>query len=101
MTLAALLSDDQYIVVAMTALTTVIGILWRINVSNTSKIEKRADNIESKYDQNNNKLIDMSKEVGELKGRVTLSEEIIPHLKYIKEAFDTLADNVKSSKHKD
>ena len=43
----------------------------------------------------------MSKEVGELKGRVTLSEEIIPHLKYIKEAFDTLADNVKSSKHKD
>jgi uncharacterized membrane protein len=101
MIIATILSDDQYIGIAMTALTAVIGVLWRINVTNTTKIEKRADKIEMKYDENNDKLIEMSKEVGELKGRVTISEEIMPHLKHIKDAFESLADHVKIKIHKE
>ena len=90
--LAAL--EDAHLITAMGVLATVIGVLWKLNVSNSKSIEQRADRLEEKADENNTKLLEMADQVGELRGRVTFAEEISPHLNRLTESIEDLTENV-------
>ena len=72
--------SDQLFLSALGVLAGVIGILWKINQKNTGKIEGRADRIEKKHDQTMKEMVHVTREVGELKGRIDLAEKIHPRL---------------------
>jgi Ni,Fe-hydrogenase maturation factor len=71
---------DTLFISALTTLAGVIVALWKINQSNTSKIEGRADRIEKKHDLTMEEMVNVTREVGELKGRIDLAEKIHPRL---------------------
>jgi FtsZ-binding cell division protein ZapB len=65
---------------ATTGLTGAVAALWKHQV-------KQSDKIEKKHDQAINNIADLSREVGELKGRIHLAEKISPKI-------DELAEQV-------
>ena len=86
--------QDGHLITAMGILAGVIAVLWKINVTNSKSIEKRADRLEEKHDENHIKLLEMSDQLGELRGRVTIAEEIFPHLNRLTESIEELSINV-------
>lgn len=70
--------SDALFLSALGTLAGVIGVLWKINLRNTDKMEKRAEKIEERDEQKNKLLFGLKEEVGELRGRVGLAEEVVP-----------------------
>ena len=58
---------------ATTGLTGAVAALWKHQV-------KQSDKIEKKHDQAIGNIADLSREVGELKGRIHLAEKISPKI---------------------
>lgn len=65
---------------ATTGLTGAVAALWKRQVNQSDKLEK-------KHDQAINNIASLSREVGELKGRIHLAEKISPKI-------DELAEQV-------
>jgi len=67
---------DPEFYAAGTALIGAIATLWRIVI-------KRANDCEQKHEKTTGELMNMKEEVGELKGRVQIAEQIVPKLNAI------------------
>ena len=72
--------SDQLYVSGLASLAGVIAFLYKQNQKNTNKIEGRADRIEKKHDLTIKEMVNVTREVGELKGRIDLAEKIHPRL---------------------
>jgi hypothetical protein len=73
------MSNEPEIYAIGAALVTAIGVLWRIVI-------KRANDCEQKHEKTQGELLVVTKEVGELKGRVHIAEQIGPKLDEIRNA---------------
>lgn len=76
------------------ALVGAIGTLWRIVI-------KRANDCEAKHEKTQGELLVVTKEVGELKGRVQIAEQIGPKLEAIHRAVRTSEDHHSVSEDSD
>lgn len=77
----------------ITALTGSLAYVMRIIFSNHKETKEECREIRGKYDIQQEKLTELSKEVGEMKGRIGVAEEIKPKLDSIEEMVgDLLAD---------
>jgi hypothetical protein len=70
--------DPKIIYTLVTALVGAVTVLWRIVI-------KRANDCEAKHEKTSGELLQVTKEVGELKGRIHLAEKIVPKLDSIHE----------------
>lgn len=62
--------------IALTTLASVIGVFWRIGVKTLAEIKKRNDATEEELKDTVASLILLTREVGELQGRVSLAAEL-------------------------
>lgn len=62
---------------AIITLATAIGFMYRQGIDRLKRTEKKWDECEIKHGETTQKLIDLSIEVGELRGRVTEREVIV------------------------
>ena len=83
--------DSTLLLSALAALSTVIALFWRIIHSNHRETKERGDKLEIKLENNNTQLITLTDEMGELRGRVTLAEEVSPKLDSIAKGIDDLS----------
>ena len=82
--------DGQLIALITTVgggLSAAVVVLWRI-------VLRRAEDCEKKHEQTSKELLEVSKEVGELKGRVSLAEELTPRLNAIEEVSQAVLKNL-------
>lgn len=89
--LSIIANDTTLLLSALAALSTVIAIFWRIIQSNHRETKDRSDKLEIKLETNNSQLISLTDEMGELKGRVSLAEEVTPKLDSIAKGIDHLS----------
>ncbi len=87
--------SDSLFIGALGTLATVIGILWKVNQGNAVKIEKRADCIEKKNDENTKVMLDMRQEIGEMKGEISLAKQVIPKIDDLHEDFLTAYPDIR------
>jgi hypothetical protein len=89
--IAAIESETTLLISALTVLAGVIGLFWKIIHSNHRETKERGDKLEVKLEKNNEQLISLTDEMGELKGRVSLAEEVSPKLDTISDGITALA----------
>lgn len=65
--------SDEMLYTLGTALVGAIGILWRVVI-------KRANDCERKHEKTSSDLLNVTKEVGELKGKISIAESLSPKL---------------------
>ena len=65
--------SDEMLYTLGTALVGAIGILWRVVI-------KRANDCERKHEKTSSDLLAVTKEVGELKGKISIAESLSPKL---------------------
>lgn len=68
--------SDEMLYTLGTALVGAIGILWRVVI-------KRANDCERKHEKTSADLLIVTKEVGELKGKISIAESLSPKLDQI------------------
>jgi hypothetical protein len=68
--------SDEMLYTLGTALVGAIGILWRVVI-------KRANDCERKHEKTSGDLLIVTKEVGELKGKISIAESLSPKLDQI------------------
>jgi len=68
--------SDELLYTLGTALVGAITILWRVVI-------KRANDCERKHEKTSNDLLIVTKEVGELKGKISIAESLSPKLDQI------------------
>jgi len=88
---ATIESQTTLLISALTVLAGVIGLFWKIIHSNHRETKERGDKLEVKLEKNNEQLISLTDEMGELKGRVSLAEEVSPKLDTISDGINALA----------
>lgn len=76
-------NEVAYLLSALGTLAAIIGVFWRIIYTNHRETKERSDTLEIKLDETQKEFGAMREEMGELKGRVTLAEEIAPKLEGI------------------
>ncbi len=79
---------------ALAALAGVIALFWKIIHSNHRETKERSDQLEIKLEENNAQLLNLTEEMGKLKGRVAIAEEISPKLDIIQEGITDLSGSV-------
>tara|TARA_R100001463_G_scaffold10301_1_gene30216 strand:- start:2176 stop:2484 length:309 start_codon:yes stop_codon:yes gene_type:complete len=89
--IAAIESQTPLLISALTVLAGVIGLFWKIIHSNHRETKERGDKLEVKLETNNSQLISLTDEMGELKGRVSLAEEVSPKLDSLAKGIDDLS----------
>ena len=68
--------SDEILYALGTGLVGAITILWRVVI-------KRANDCESKHEKTSGDLLIVTKEVGELKGKISIAENLSPKLEQI------------------
>lgn len=87
-------SQTPLLISALTVLAGVIGLFWKIIHSNHKETKERSDQLELKLEENNAQLLNLTEEMGKLKGRVSIAEEISPKLDLIQEGITDLSGSV-------
>lgn len=72
--------ESQVVYTVTGGLVAAIGVLWKT-------LQGKNDKLEKKQDDTTEKLVSLSKEVGELRGRVGLAEELKPEIRRLHEEF--------------
>ena len=93
-TQAEIENEMTLLVGALTALSAVIALFWKIIHSNHRETKDRGDKLEVKLEENNTHLLNLTDEMGKLKGRVSIAEEISPKLDTIQKGINDLSDSV-------
>ena len=88
------LGEVGMLLAALGILTTVIGVFWKIIHSNHRETKNRADVVETKLETTVTEFGNVKEELGELRGRVTIAEEITPTLREIKDGVDVITKAV-------
>jgi len=94
--IAAIEGQTPLLISALTVLAGVIGLFWKIIHSNHKETKERGDKLEGKLEVNNAQLISLTDEMGELKGRISLAEEVSPKLDTISDGINALAARLAS-----
>jgi len=97
-TLAIIDGEMKLLLSALGALSGVIALFWKIIHANHHETKKRSDKMEGKLEENNNQIIVLTDEMGELRGRVSLAEEVTPKLETITQGIDRLSEALNSRK---
>ncbi|MGJ8677235.1 MAG: hypothetical protein ACSHX0_06940 [Akkermansiaceae bacterium] len=66
--------------IVLTALVSVVGVLWKIVLKSKDDSEKSKIKLEAKYEDSQEEHKVILKEVGELKGRIHFAEELSPKI---------------------
>lgn len=90
--------SDALFLGALSTLAGVIALLYKVNQGSNLKIEKRADTIEEKHDASMGKIIEVTREVGELRGKIHLAEKIHPKLDSIHQMAQDVLEAVKGKR---
>ncbi len=93
-TIAAIDNELTLLMSALAALAGVIALFWKIIHSNHRETKERSDQLEIKLEENNAQLLNLTEEMGKLKGRVAIAEEISPKLDLIQEGITDLSGSV-------
>ena len=93
-TIAAIDNELPLLMSALAALAGVIALFWKIIHSNHRETKERSDQLELKLEENNAQLLNLTEEMGKLKGRVSIAEEISPKLELIQEGITDLSGSV-------
>ena len=97
----ALIENEMTLLIgALTALSAVITLFWKIIHSNHRETKDRGDKLEVKLEENNAHLLNLTDEMGKLKGRVSIAEEISPKLDTIQQGLDDLSESVLNAVNK-
>ena len=96
--IAAIETQTPLLISALTVLAGVIGLFWKIIHSNHRETKERGDKLEGKLEVNNAQLISLTDEMGELKGRVSLAEEVSPKLDTIADGIAALASRLEATR---
>jgi len=92
--IAAIDNEMTLLMSALAALAGVIALFWKIIHSNHRETKERSDQLEIKLEENNAQLLNLTEEMGKLKGRVSIAEEISPKLDLIQEGITDLSGSV-------
>ena len=92
--IAAIDNEMTLLMSALAALAGVIALFWKIIHSNHRETKQRSDQLEIKLEENNAQLLNLTEEMGKLKGRVSIAEEISPKLDLIQEGITDLSGSV-------
>lgn len=87
-------SQTTLLISALTVLAGVIGLFWKIIHSNHRETKEHGDKLEVKLEENNAQLLNLTEEMGKLKGRIAIAEEISPKLDLIQEGITDLSGSV-------
>ena len=79
-TQAVIENELTLLIGALTALSGIITLFWKIIHANHREAKSHGDRLEVKLEEQNVSLLKLTNEMGELRGRVSLAEEIAPKI---------------------
>jgi len=91
---ASVTDEIPLLISALGALSAVIALFWKIINSNHQETKARGDKLETKLEENNSLVIKLTDEMGDLRGRISIAEEISPKLDQISKGVSDLSSSV-------
>lgn len=77
---------------AGTTLTGAIVALWQVVNKQANEFKKRADDCEEKHETTSKKLLHVTSEVGELRGRIHMAEKVNVQLSGLSDMVETMVE---------
>lgn len=93
-------AGDDMLLTAMGTLSAVVALFWKIINAHHKETKEKGEKLESKLEENQSHLLHITEEMGKLKGRVSLAEEITPKLDAISEGINDLSSSALTAIHK-
>ena len=80
--------DDEHIIAAISALAAIIGYLYRLQASAQKRTEAKLDRCEAQHGKTNEKLVEISKDLGRLTGMNELHQSVMDEIRGLKNDAD-------------